>query len=182
MSIYLFDAGRLAVAVMLLLAGGAKLLSPHPLAAALVKAYPGTATRPGLPVHVARGTAAVEVLAALLAATQSWVTAGLALAAVVGLGVTAFAVSAVVLDRRTPCGCFGVTGDKPLGLRNALAGLALAAGAALLLAAGSGDPLGYAGSGALLGAASVLTLVITVARHRAALMRPIARHFQGFAR
>ena len=178
---YLLDVGRLFLGLILLLAGGAKLLRPHPLAAGLAKVHGVDPALQGPSVHVARALAGVEVLASFLIVTRWWVSAGLMLAAAVGFGVAVFAASAVALDRRAPCGCFGAAAGKPVGLTNVLTGLTLGSGSLLMLVKAP-PTWAYGASGELLALTCLLALAITLVRYRSGLVRPFARHFRPFAR
>jgi hypothetical protein len=169
----------LAIAVTLLVAGASKLLSPHPLARALGQVYAWARARRSVATGLARGIACLEIAAALLVATRWLGPAGYLLTAVVGLGITGFAISALTRGRAVACGCFGETGGRPVGAVNVLAGLGLVAGSAVLLVPRS-VPAPEPTEGTLLGLTSVLALAVVLVRHRSRLLGPFRRHFRSF--
>lgn len=178
MPIWLVDLISLTLAVPLLLAGSAKLLSPAPLAHGLGEVYPWTVSRKRARIRIARAVAAVELAAAFLVLTGWLSPAGYVLAGGIGLGIAGFAASAIRLGRAVTCGCFGETGGRPLGAGNVAAGLALAAGSVLAFV---GVPAGGRHA-ILLPAASALALAWMLFKHRSRLAGPFARHFRSFSR
>ncbi|HEY8472614.1 MAG TPA: MauE/DoxX family redox-associated membrane protein [Natronosporangium sp.] len=171
---YAHDAGRVALAVILLLGGAAKLLSPRPLATLLHQVY-GWARPAG--VAAARAVAALELTAAFLLAGGWLVAAGLTVTGLVGAGIAGFTVIAMRRGATAPCGCFGESSGRPIGVRNLLAGAALLAGAVGLLVlpgAGTAEPA------LLLPLTALIALVAVMVRDRARLLAPFRRHFEGF--
>ncbi|MCM4080894.1 MauE/DoxX family redox-associated membrane protein [Paractinoplanes hotanensis] len=176
MTDHVVDAVRLAVAVTLLLAGGAKLFSPRALARALAE-MSGRPGRTGVFVTVARTVAVVELTAAVLLAGGWFAPGGAVLAGGVGVGIASFAGAGLVLRRRPACGCFGADSGRPVGPANVAAGLALAAGAVLTGLGADGD----AGAADRLVLAALGALVVVLVRRWAVLVRPFGRHFRIFA-
>ena len=168
----------LAIAVPLLLAGGSKLMSPAPLAAALGNVYRWAGSRPNLTALIVWVVAAAELSAALLVLTGWLRPAGFVLTGAVGLGIAGFAVSALLLRRRVSCGCFGEAGGRPLGPGNVLAGLALVAGA--FIARQAGPP--QTAEAVLLLLACTVALAWVLSKHRTRLSGPFGRHFRSFSR
>jgi hypothetical protein len=168
---YAVDAGRLAIAVTLLIAGASKLVSPRLPAASLGEVYGWT--RP-VGTGAVRTVAAIELVAATLVASGWALTAGLALTALVGTAIVAFTLTAMRRGVDSPCGCFGESGDRPIGARNLLAGAGLLAGAAgLALLPGT-----VAAPAALgLPLTAVIALAVVMVRDRARLLAPFQRHF-----
>lgn len=138
---------RIAVGVVLLVAGVAKLCQP---------AWPATATAFGAPAWLVPVLPWVEILLGALLVSG----VGLPWTALVAAGlIAAFAIAVGLRVRRgdaVPCGCFGETSPQPVGrdtvIRNAL--LVIMA----LLAAADGGQNDGIGS-ALLGLAGGLALV-----------------------
>jgi hypothetical protein len=168
----------LGIAVPLLLAGGSKLMSPAPLAAALGKVYRWAGSRPNLTMLIVWVVAVTELSAAFLVLTGWLRPAGFALTGAVGIGIAAFAASALLLRRHVSCGCFGEAGGRPLGAGNVLAGLALVAGA---FVARQASPLQSAAVVLLL-LASTAALAWVLFKHRTSLSGPFGRHFRSFSR
>lgn len=138
---------RIAVGVVLLVAGVAKLCQP---------AWPATATAFGAPVWLVPVLPWGEVvLGALLVAGIGVPWTALAAAAL----LAAFAVAVGLRVRRrdaVPCGCFGETSPQPVGRDTLLRNVLLVALA--LMAAADGGQHDGAGS-ALLGVAGGLLFV-----------------------
>lgn len=169
---YAHDAGRLAIAVILLISGASKLVSPRPLATSLGEVY-GWARSTG--TWAARVVAGVELATAFLLAGGWLILAGSALTGVVAAGIMIFSITAIRRKATVPCGCFGEASGRPVGVRNLIAGAALLAGAAgLLLLPGAGD----AEAALMLPLTAVIALVAVMARDRARLVAPFRRHFQ----
>jgi hypothetical protein len=168
---YAHDAGRLAVAATLLVAGASKLASPRLLAASLGQVY-GWARPVG--TGAARVVGVVELVAAFLLAGAWAVTAGLALTGLVGTGIVVFAFTATRRGVTAPCGCFGESSGRPIGARNLLAGAGLLAGAVGLLTL---PGTGTAGAELVLPLTAALALVAVMVRDRARLLAPFRRHF-----
>jgi hypothetical protein len=168
---YVDDAGRLAVAAILLVGGASKLFSPQPLAVSLGQVY-GWARPIG--VAAARAVAVIELVAAFLLAGAWAVTAGLALTGLVGTGIVAFSVTAVRRGATAPCGCFGESSGRPVGARNMLAGVGLLGGAVGLLIL---PESGSAPAALVLPLTATTALVAVMVRDRARLLAPFRRHF-----
>ncbi len=171
------DVVRLVIAVTLLLAGGSKLFSPQALARGLAEMSGRAATAAGPFTTAARAVAVVELTAAVLLAGYWSSPIGALLAGAVGFGIAAFATAGLVLRRRPSCGCFGADSGRPVGPVNLAAGLAMAAGAGLIVQAGPGR--GDPADGLVLTA--LCTLAVVLIGRRAALARPFRRHFRTFA-
>jgi hypothetical protein len=172
---YAHDAGRLAVAVTLLVAGASKLISPRPLATGLGQVF-GWARPVG--TVAAMTVAAVELVAAFLLAGAWAVTAGLALTGLVGAGIVGFATAAMRRGATAPCGCFGESSGRPIGVHSLLAGAGLLAGAiGLLVLTGTGT----AAAELMLPLTAVIAMVAVMVRDRARLVAPFRRHFGELA-
>lgn len=167
---YAHDAGRLAIATALLVAGAAKLASPRPFAFAVAEVF-GWTRRSG--VVLARTVAAVELTSAFLIATGAMAGAAPILAGLVGTGIVVFALAAMRRGSTAPCGCFGESGGRPLGVRNLLAGLGLLAGAVILPTYPATAPAGL-----MLPLTAVSALLAVMVRDRARLLAPFRHHFQ----
>jgi len=169
---YLYDAGRLVIAAALLVAGASKLAGPRRFASSLGEVF-GLArvTRNGL----ARTVAAAELIAAFMLASAWSVTLGLALTALVGAGIVVFVLIAMSRGSTAPCGCFGESGSRPIGVRNLLAGVGLLAGAIILplLPVAGATPLPP-----LTALTSVIALLAVMVRDRARLLAPFRHYFQ----
>jgi hypothetical protein len=168
---YVHDVGRMAIAVTLLVGGASKLVSPRPLATSLGQAY--ALTRP-VGTWAARIVATVELVAALLLAGAWAVVIGLALTAMVGAGIVLHSTIAIRRGATAPCGCFGESGGRPIGIRNLLAGVALLAVAASLLVL---PGAGAAPAAMALPLAALIGLVAVLVRDRTRLVAPFRRHF-----
>jgi hypothetical protein len=167
---YVLDAARLAIAVALLVAGASKLVSPRPLAASLGQVF-GWHRPAG--VWIARAVAVTELVAAFLLATSWALTLALTLTGLVGAGTAVFAITAVRRGATAPCGCFGESSGRPVGVRNLLAGSGLLAGAIGLLALpGTG-----AAAELMLPLTAATALLAVMVRDRARLLAPFRRHF-----
>jgi hypothetical protein len=122
-------AARIAVGVVLLCAGAAKLFQP---------AWTATAAAFGAPPGVARVLPAVELaLGGLLIAGFGlpWT----ALAALVLLaGFTAAVAAQLVRGNKVPCGCFGETSSAPVGRDTLIRNLVLCWLAAAAVRGGGG--------------------------------------------
>lgn len=171
---YAHEAGRLAIAVTLLVAGASKLVSPGPLARSLGQTYRWSG-RSG--TVAARAVAVVELLAAFLLASYWAATAGLALAGLVGAGIVAFVATALRRGSTAPCGCFGEVGGRPIGARNLLAGTGLLGGAIALLVLPGGAPAAAPAELAL-PLTVLIALVAVMVRDRVRLLAPFLRHFR----
>ncbi len=139
-------AARIAVGVVLLWAGAAKLFQP---------AWPETAAAFGAPRGVVRVLPVLEVsLGALLVAGVGlpWT----AVAALVLLaGFTAAVAARLVRGQRVPCGCFGETSARPVGADTLVRNLVLCWLAAAALRGGGGGAWS-----AVLGVAVALAFVV----------------------
>ncbi|MFF4878074.1 MauE/DoxX family redox-associated membrane protein [Micromonospora sp. NPDC000668] len=101
--------------------------------------------------------AVVETLTGIALIVPSLRTAGAAVAGVLGLLFAGAGLVGRARGLATPCGCFGQRDSRPLGLRSVLVGLALGAGALVVLR-GAADavprpdllPIGVAGLTVLL--------------------------------
>lgn len=179
--VYAYEVGRLALAVTLLVAGASKLFSPRPLARSLTQTY--RQVRPGAAIVTARAVAVTELAAAFLVASFWAPAVGLGLAGLTGLGIVVFTTTAMIRGTTAPCGCFGESSGRPVGLRNLLAGAGLLIGAALL-AAPLVEPLPVAQPEAPARAAVFLPLTAAVSlaavmlRDRSRLLSPFLRHFR----
>ncbi len=169
---YTHDVGRLAIAAALLIAGASKAASPRPLAASLGQVF---GWRQAAGIRIARAVAAIELAAAFLLAGAWAVTVGLALTGLVGAGVILFVSTAVRRGSTMPCGCFGESSGRPIGVLNLLAGAGLLAGAIALLAM---PGKGMAAAEVTLPLTAVIALVAVMVRDRARLLAPFRRHFQ----
>jgi hypothetical protein len=125
----------LAVAACLVVAALSKLLAPAPAARALAGVVPSL-IRP-------ESTAAIQVAAVLEVGTGLALTfptsrapAGV-LALGFGLGFGLIGALAQLRGSDTSCGCFGPAPSAPLGVRNVLAGAAIALVAGLALTVGT---------------------------------------------
>lgn len=169
---FAYDAGLLAVAVTLVVAGGSKLVSPQPLARSLGQTF-GLGRLRG--VVAARAVAVVEIVAAFLVASHWVVTVGLTMAGLVGVGIIVFVVAAMRRGTTVPCGCFGEARGRPVGVGNLTAGAALLAGAIGLLALPGAARVSTELS---LPLAAVLAVVAVMLRDRTRLLSPFRRLFQ----
>jgi hypothetical protein len=169
---YTHDLGRVAIAAALLIAGASKLASPRPLAASLGQVF---GLRRAAGIGIARAVATIELAAAFLLAGAWAVMAGLALTGLVGAGVVLFVITAVRRGATMPCGCFGESSGRPIGIRNVLAGAGLLAGAIGLLAM---PETGTAAAEVTLPLTAAIALVTVMIRDRARLLAPFRRHFQ----
>ncbi|SRR5690606_30326543 len=170
---YAHDALRLAIGVILLVSGASKLVSPRPLAASLGQVY-GWPRPTG--VWAARGVAGVELATAFLVAGGWLIPVGSALTGAVAAGIMIFSITAIRRKATAPCGCFGESRGRPIGVRNVLAGAALMLGAAgLLVLPGTGE----AAAELMLPLTAVAALVAVMVRDRARLMAPFRRHFRS---
>jgi hypothetical protein len=169
---YMYDVGRLAMAVTLLVGGASKLVSPRPLAIGLGQVY-GWSRPVGM--WAARTVATVELAAALLLAGAWAAVVGLALTALVGTGIVLHATIAIRRGATAPCGCFGESNGRPIGVRNLLAGIALLTAAVMLLVLPAAAGATPAAMGLPL--AAVVGLVAVLVRDRARLVAPFRRHF-----
>ncbi|WP_204005176.1 MauE/DoxX family redox-associated membrane protein [Virgisporangium aurantiacum] len=147
----------------LMVAGATKLVAPQPVRRALRELVTGHE----IPVAAVKAFAVAEIVVAfavLLPSTR--VVAGYGLAA---LGLTFTIAGAAGRLRRSTvaCGCLG-GGDRALGLRNVLAGVAFLCVAGLNVATGSSDPDGWTAA-PLAGAAA--TLLLCALTHRALMWR-----------
>jgi hypothetical protein len=148
----------------LMVAGATKLVVPQPVRRALREVAPGHE----IPVAAVKAFAVAEILVALaLLLPSTRVVAGFGLAA---LGLTFAVAGAAGRVRRSTvaCGCLG-GGDRALGLRNVLAGVAFL-GVAGLNVAGvpSADPDPW-NAAPLAGAAA--TVLLCAWTHRALMWR-----------
>ena len=122
-------AARIAVGVVLLCAGAAKLFQP---------AWTATAAAFGAPPLVARALPAVEVLlGALLIAGIGLPWTSLA-ALVLLAGFTAAVAAQMVRGKAVPCGCFGETSSAPVGRDTLIRNLVLCWLAAMAVRGGGG--------------------------------------------
>jgi hypothetical protein len=161
----------LAAATTLLVGGASKLASPRLLASSLSQVY-GLA-RP-LGSRVARGVAGVELAAAALVAAAWARPVGLTLVLGVGAGIVMFSYTAMRRGVAVPCGCFGESSGRPIGVRNLLAGAGLFLGAILLFLPTGAAPASAAAMLPLVGAVALLAVMT---RDRSALLAPFRRHF-----
>lgn len=171
MWVHVFDAARLAIAVVLLVAGASKLFSPRRLAVSLGQVVGWN--RP-VGIWIARAVAVTELAAAFLLASSWALGAALALTSLVGAGTVVFAITAIRRGATAPCGCFGESSDRPVGLRNLLAGTGLVAGAIALLVWPAPDA---ATAELMLPLVAATALVGVMVRDRARLLAPFRRHF-----
>ena len=157
----------------LLCAGAAKMAVPVHLGRALGGLLPALGPRA---VRLVRAVAAAEIATAVALSVPAARGIGATAAAVLG---AAFAiVGGVAAGRRTdsPCGCFGRARGNPLGVRNVVFGLAVVAGAALLLTDRSGGWSDHDGLPALAAAAVTLLLAGWLYRDMIRdLCRPVSR-------
>jgi hypothetical protein len=119
--------------------------------------------------------AAIELAAAFLLAGAWALTAGLALASLVGAAAVIFVITAIRRGATAPCGCFGGSSGRPIGIRNLLAGtglLAMAIGLMMLPREGT------AAAELSLPVTAVIALGAVMVRDRAWLLAPFRRHFQ----
>jgi hypothetical protein len=124
-------AARLAVAVVLAVAGGYKLR--HPLIAAVAAVNFRVVPRPWKAVGRLLGAAEVVVAAALITPVVAVAAVGALAAGVLGIGYVAVVGAALAADRRFPCNCLpGLVGD--VSVATLARALAIIAGAALGLA------------------------------------------------
>ena len=122
-------AARIAVGVVLLCAGAAKLFQP---------AWPQTAAAFGAPPTVVRALPLAELaLGALLIAGVGLPWTAVA-ALVLLVGFTAAIVARLLQGRRVPCGCFGEASAAPVGRDTVLRNLVLCWLAAAAVRGGGG--------------------------------------------
>jgi hypothetical protein len=126
----------------LLCAGVAKLAVPAHSSRAIAELLPPARAHA---VLVTRLLAAVETGAALALSVPALRDAGASAAAALGAVFAASGAVAAVRGFRSPCGCFGRAGQKPMGVRNVAYGLALVAASAVLLFDGTGGWAAHAG-------------------------------------
>jgi hypothetical protein len=177
---YLSASAQLVLAVTFLYAGAAKLFVPKPLGKAIwTLSGVGESWRPTAD-RIARSVGVVEVVTAFLLVSSFGVIAGLYGAAALGAGIALFAGVALLRGTKVACGCFGEGRDRQLGHSQLLFGVVVAVVAAAMLARVPQVPLTE--TPAPLASASLLALVLVIARNRVALLRPLRRHFQPFTR
>ncbi|WP_163508700.1 MauE/DoxX family redox-associated membrane protein [Fodinicola acaciae] len=126
----------IALAAVLIVAGASKLAAPGQLADS-ARAVLGMNAEP---VLLARAAGAVELAAAVLVSLPGLALPGAVLGMLVGLGIAGWVALALRRRVTASCGCFGGNSRKPLGMSNLLAGLGIAAGFGLLIAAGGFVP------------------------------------------
>lgn len=147
-----------AAAVLLIVAGGPKLIDPIPLANALRSA--------GLTSGhaVARAIAAVEVVVGLAALAWPSRWTGVAVA-VLYAGFTAFVLRALATGGMVEsCGCFGKADTPPTRSHAAVTGLLALVGLATAVAPpGGSGPWAGSGAGELVAGATLTTLVAFLA-------------------
>lgn len=92
-----------------------------------------------------------------------------------GAGIVGFAAAAMRRGATVPCGCFGESTGRPIGVRSLLAGAGLLAGAiGLLVLPGTGT----AAAGLMLPLTAATALMAVMVRDRNRLVAPFRRHFQ----
>jgi hypothetical protein len=151
------------VAGGLIVAGATKLVVPQPVRRAVRELVPDRE----IPVAAVKAFAVAEIVVAfalLLPSTR--VAAGYGLAAL-GLTFTVAGAAGRVRRSTVACGCLG-GGDRALGLRNVLAGVAFLGVAGLNALAGASDPDAWVAA-PIAGAAA--TLLLCAWTHRALLWR-----------
>lgn len=147
----------------LMVAGATKLVVPQPVRRALRELAPGRE----IPVAAVKAFATAEILVALgLLLPSTRVAAGYGLAAL-GLTFTIAGAAGRVRRSTVACGCLG-GGDRALGLRNVLAGVAFLGVAGLNVTTVSSDPDPWI-SAPLAGAAA--TLLLCAWTHRVLMWR-----------
>lgn len=147
-------AAAVAAGLVLLVAGAAKLRQPE---------WPATAAAFGAPRWLAALLPWAEVAVGSLLVTG----AGLPWTALAAAGLvtsfTAMVALRLLLGHRVPCGCFGETSPRPVGIDTLVRNLVLLAvtAAAVFTGTGGGGPasvaLGVAGAVAFLAAAHART-------------------------
>ena len=143
---------RVAVGVVLLASGAAKLGQP---------AWPATAAAFGAPAGVARALPWVElVLGGLVAAGVGLPWSALAAAGMLAAFTVAVGARLARGDA-VPCGCFGETSPEPVGLDTVVRNLLLVA---LALVGAATDRSGGSVGAAALGAAAGLVVVAVAGR------------------
>ncbi|MBC6460707.1 MauE/DoxX family redox-associated membrane protein [Actinomadura sp. HBU206391] len=165
-----------AAAALLLNSGIAKIVSPDPLRRALTEVISAfeSANAPAL----LRGLAAIEIAAAVAVLVGPARMPASAVASLLGAGFALFGVLGLLRGGGAPCGCFGASGQEPLGWTNVVLGALLAA--VYPVNAATGVRLESATdytAGALL-LASMASLVLCVHTHRRLVRRhlPIGPH------
>ena len=128
--------GAALLAGTLLCAGAAKLAVPVHLGRAIRDLAPAVR---GQAVSLARLVGAVEVGTALALSILPLRPVGSAAGVVLGVVFAASGTAAVARGVRAPCGCFGRTGERPLGVRNVVVGLAMTVVSAWLFLDRSGS-------------------------------------------
>jgi len=169
---WLLIVANASAASLLLNSGIAKAVSPAALRRALTEM--GPAFESVAAPAVLRGFAAVEIVVAITILVEPARMAGAAAASLLGVGFAAFGVLGLVRGGGSPCGCFGASGQQPLGWPNVALGAMLAA--AYPVNAGSGGVPESAAdhtTGAVL-LASVGSLLLCVYTNRRLVRRHLA--------
>jgi hypothetical protein len=161
---WVFAVSDGGIAAVLLNAGGAKLVAPGALQRALAELVPlPGGSQAGVLV---RGIAAAELLlAAAFLVPAAHLVAAIALVAFGGLIA---AVGLLGLLRRTtaPCGCFGGSTSRPLGLVNVAFGAVMIVLGITGMAAGPSAASPGPGAAAAVLVASIGTVVLCLWLHR----------------
>jgi len=114
--------GNVLLATLLIRAGAGKLVAPGPTSSALAELFPGL-TRHGR--GLVRAVALAEGLAALSTVIAPLRLPGQLLVAALGAGFVVLGAAGRLRGSRQPCGCFGASSTRPLGVLNIAAGLLL---------------------------------------------------------
>lgn len=138
------------VAGVLLCAGTAKLAVPTHLRRAIADLLPAAERRAA---WLARLVATGELGTALALSVPATQRLGAGAGMVLGAAFVAAGVAGATRGVAAPCGCFGRSAGKPLGIHNAAVGLVLTALCAALWSSGPGDWAAYDGLSALAAAA-----------------------------
>lgn len=146
-------AARVAVGLVLLVAGAAKLCQP---------AWPATAAAFGAPGWLAAALPWAEVAVGALVVTAVGLPWTALAAAGLVTGFNAVVALRLLQGRAVPCGCFGETSSQPVGADTLVRNLVLSAGtvAAVLTGTHRGGP----GSAALGAAAAAVFIVASRTR------------------
>jgi hypothetical protein len=153
-------AARIAVGVVLLSAGAAKLFQP---------AWPETAARFGAPPGVVRALPLAELLLGALLIPGVGLPWTAVAALVLLAGFTAAVAARLVRGERVPCGCFGETSAAPVGRDTLVRNLVMCWLAAAAVRGGGG------GTGSALLGVAVGLLLATDSHLRAGARRAWGR-------
>lgn len=153
-------------AAVFLNAGVAKLVAPDRLRTALAELATGIGRVAG--VTALRAFAVAELVVAACLLPPAIAAAAAVAASALGLCFCVVGVLGLLSGSKEPCGCFGASGQRPLGWTNIGVGLALAAVAPLnLISSASPAPGGNSSAGLDITATAALALCLWANRRLA---------------